>query len=272
MRMHRIIITLLTIVCCTSLHGQQPSPSVSPAPVIITPPAKETFHIYLLMGQSNMVGRDTRDLASQVDNPHVLALNSDNQWVVARDPIHYSEGRIPPGMGPGIPFALERLKADPKITIGLVPCAVGGSPLKRWVKKGDLYEAAVSRAKVAATAGIIKGVLWHQGETDTANQKYAETYESRLTKMFADLRQDLGRPNLPIVVGQLGEFLAQSPDKYPYGESVRAAIKHIPDVVPNVGYADSTRLGDKGDKLHFSAEAQKEMGVRYAKAMQKLQN
>ncbi len=245
------------------------SPSTRPAPLVVTPPAKENFHIYLLMGQSNMVGRDTRGLGSQAEDPRVLALDGDGQWVVARDPLHSRDGRIDPGVGPGISFALEMLKADPNATIGLVPCAVGGTSLKRWVKGADLYEKAVTRAKVAAQAGLIKGVLWHQGESDTGNQKNAETYEARLTQMFKDLRQDLALPDLPIVVGQLGDFL--SPDKYPHVDAVRGAIKHMPAVMPNVGYADSAGLGDKGDKLHFDADAEKTLGAHYAKAMQELQ-
>ncbi len=52
---------------------------------------------------------------------------------------------------------------------------------------------------------------------------------------------------------------------------MRAAIKHIPAVVPRVGYADSTGLTDLGDKLHFSADASRELGARYARAMQELQ-
>ena len=91
----------------------------------VKPPAKDKFHIYLLMGQSNMAGRDTRTLASQVDSPRVLALNAEGQWVVARDPLHPKQGRTEPGMGPGIPFATEMIKTQPDITVGLVPCAVG---------------------------------------------------------------------------------------------------------------------------------------------------
>jgi hypothetical protein len=168
-------------------------------------------------------------------------------------------------------FALEMLKADPKITVGLVPCAVGGTPLRRWVKGADLYEQAVARAKAAARDGIIKGVLWHQGESDTTNKENAETYEARLTQMFRDLRQDLSLPELPIVVGQLGDFLTLTPEKNPYAETVRAAIRHVPALMPRVGYADSAGLVDKGDKLHFSADAQKELGVRFARAMRGLQ-
>jgi lysophospholipase L1-like esterase len=240
-------------------------------PTVVTPPAKENFHIYLLMGQSNMAGRDTQTLALQVENRRVLALNTDDQWTVARDPLHPRQGRTEPGAGPGIPFALEMLKADPTITIGLVPCAVGGSSLRSWVKGAEHYEKALSRAKNASQRGIIKGVLWHQGESDTDKKSNAESYETRLTKMLGDLRQDLGLPNLPVVVGQLGDFLTLTPAKYPYAETVRTAIKHIPTVVPGVGYVDSAGLANKGDKLHFSAEAAKELGARYAKVMQKLQ-
>src|SRR4051794_3048104 len=222
------------------------APSTNPAPVAVTPPAGENFHIYLLMGQSNMAGRgDLRGSASKGDNPRVLALNADSQWVVARDPLHAKEGRIEPGVGPGMSFALEMLKADPKVTIGLVPCAVGGTPLRRWVKGADLYEKAVSRAKAAAQSGVIKGGLWHQGESDTGNKENADSYETRLTQMLKDLRTDLGLPDLPIVIGQVGDFL--TPEKYPYVETVRGALEHIPVVATNVAYADATGLSDKGD-------------------------
>lgn len=237
----------------------------APAPMVVTPPAREKFHIYLLMGQSNMVGRDVSTLASQTENPRVLALNADGHWVVARDPLHPQVGNIAPGAGLGIPFAVEMLKGDANITIGLVPCAVGGTALSRWVKGADLYENAVKLARQAAQSGTLSGVLWHQGESDTSTENNAKTYAARLTKMFADLRQDLGTPDLPVVVGQLGAFLTV--DKYPYVDTVRSTLKNIPTVVPHAGYADSAGLSDKGDQLHFNAAAQKEFGVRYAKAM-----
>lgn len=108
-------------------------------------------------------------------------------------------------------------------------------------------------------------MLWHQGEADTEKRQNAETYGTRLARMFGDLRQDLGLPGLPVVVGQLGEFL--TPEKYPYVETVRRAIEHVAAVVPGVGYADSKGLGHKGDGLHFSADAESELGARFAKAM-----
>ncbi|MFT4177084.1 MAG: sialate O-acetylesterase [Luteolibacter sp.] len=259
-----------SLVCSGELEtADNDAPKPTPSADVVTPPAKENFHIYLLMGQSNMAGRGSLE-KRQTKNLRVLALAADGQWVVAKDPMHSKQGRTEPGVGPGIPFAIEMLKTDPKITIGLVPCAVGGSPLKRWVKNGDLYKIAIERAKAVEPYGIIKGVLWHQGETDASKQAFAESYEARLTRMFSDLRQDLGQPDLPIVVGQLGEFVSQHP-KSPFTEPVRAALANIPKTVPHVGFADSAGLKDKGDKLHFNTDAQKEFGKRYAHAMYEIQ-
>ena len=52
---------------------------------------------------------------------------------------------------------------------------------------------------------------------------------------------------------------------------MKAAIKKIPDTVPNTGYADSAGLGHKGDKLHFNTAAEREFGIRFAHAMKDLQ-
>ncbi|BCU78113.1 sialate O-acetylesterase [Luteolibacter sp. LG18] len=254
------------------LHAKEPvapeKEAAAPERTIVQPPAKEKLRVYLLMGQSNMAGRDTRELDKQKTSPRVIAITPEGQWYVAKDPIHEKHGRTESGVGPGIPFAMEMIKADPAVTIGLVPCAVGGTPLKRWVKGGDLYQQALERAKPALQAGTLAGVLWLQGESDTDKQPWADRYEAELTKMLKDLRADLGAPELPIVVGQIGDFLQK--EKYPYADTVRAAIKKIGTGTPNTGYADSAGLGDKGDHLHYSAEAQQQMGARFAKAMQSL--
>jgi len=236
----------------------------APARSAFAVPQKENFHIYLLIGQSNMVGRDTAGLESQTLDERVGFLDAAKHWYVAREPMH--EGGS--GIGPGIPFALETLKrtAGGDCKIGLVPCAVGGTPLKRWEKGGDLYERAVARAKVALASGILKGVLWHQGESDSTKPEDAESYGQRLTQMFQDLRADLEAPEIPIVVGQLGEFV-----RFPYAKTVQDAIKSMPKHLPHVGYADSQGLTHKGDSLHFSADAEREFARRYALAMEQLQ-
>jgi hypothetical protein len=253
----RLLIALLVLAGC-AVAGAQPDDLR-----IVTPPAREHFKIYLLMGQSNMAGRDRRQLDRQTTSPRVLAMTPEGQWYEAKDPLHQKDGRTEPGAGPGIPFALGLLKAEsPDVTVGLVPCAVGGTPLKRWVKGGDLYARALERARLA---GTIAGMIWLQGETDSDQQPWAERYEKSLAGMIASLRADLDQPSLPIVVGQIGEFL--SLEKHPYVDTVRAAIRQVAATVPHTGYADSAGLGDLGDRLHYSADAQREMGARFAAAM-----
>ena len=225
------------------------------------------LHIFLLMGQSNMVGRDVRGLATQVGDPRVFALNTQGQWTVAHDPL-FEDTEIPVGRGPGIPFALAILKAHPTWKIGLVPCAVGGTPLRRWEKAADLYQRCLAMAKTAAAAGAIDGVLWHQGEADCSNGTDAVTYERRLTEMFRDFRSEIDLPQLPIVVGQIGLFL--QPAKFPYAETVRTALSRLPADLSFVGYASSNDLKDKGDSLHFDAASQDILGQRYAKALEGL--
>jgi hypothetical protein len=235
----------------------------APTPLAV-PADKSKFEVYLLIGQSNMLGRDTSKLDSQVDNPRIGSMDGHGKWFVAHEPLWGGSGT-----GPGISFAADILAARPDdVKVGLISCAVGGTPLSRWEKGGDLYERALSRAKLAMKEGTLKGAIWHQGEGDS-HPGLAETYRARLTKMLVDLRADLGNPDFPVVVGQLGMFFDPKPTSD--ASVVRAAIKEVGTTVPHTGFADSVGLEHKGDHLHFTADAQGEFGHRYAKAMLKLQ-
>jgi hypothetical protein len=243
-------------------------PAAPPKPAVFNPPQvpfdigsdKTKLHIYVLMGQSNMVGRDTTGLESQTTDPRVGYFDGRN-WIIAIEPMKGGSG-----FGPGTFFAKAMLPMYPDGKIGLVPCAVGGTPLSRWVKGADLYENAVKKAKLAAQSGTIEGMLWHQGESDANKPEDATTYEARLKQMFLDFRADIGIPDLPIVVGELGDFV-----KEPQVEVVKAAQKDMPNALPHVGFANSDGLTHRGDHLHFNAASQAEFGQRYAAEMQKLQ-
>lgn len=231
-------------------------------------PAKQDFHIYLLMGQSNMAGRDTSGLNSQINDPRILALDADGEWRVARDPIHAKTGRIEPGVGPGISFAIAIQRQTPEVTIGLVPCGIGGTSIECWQKGKRCYDEAIARTRLVTGHGILRGVLWHQGESDSTSLSRAVAYEERLCRMIADLRRDLGVNHLPFVLGQVGEFL--EPERFPHAATVRKAIRQVANSRQRVGYAGSEALCDLGDNLHFSAEASQELGRRYARAMGQL--
>ena len=47
------------------------------------------------------------------------------------------------GVGPGLVFAARLLRDGAAARIGLVPCAVGGTEMDRWMPDADLYEHMV---------------------------------------------------------------------------------------------------------------------------------
>ena len=228
--------------------------------------ADANFHLYLLIGQSNMAGRGKVALEDKVAVPRVLMLNKANEWVSAVDPISFDKKIA--GVSLGRTFGIEMAKANPKVKIGLIPCAVGGTPIRRWQQNGDLYQAALKRAKTAMKAGVIKGILWHQGESDSGNEDTAKIYEQQLHAMIAAWRKDLGNEKIPVVVGELGQFFKKAKHK----DTVDAALKALPKKVKRTAWVTSTGLGHNGDVVHFSAAACREFGKRYANKIKTLQN
>jgi hypothetical protein len=233
-------------------------------------PSKAPFHVYLLMGQSNMAGRGRMTDADRRPVPRVWMLDKENRWVPAAHPLHFDKPKIA-GVGLGIDFAKRMCQQDPEIHVGLVPCAFGGTPLSRWSKGGDLYQNAVARAKAARDRGTLKGVLWHQGESDSGSAETARTYGDRLAKMIRDLRADLESPALPFVAGRLGEFYVRS-GRSAHADQVDAAIADVPNRVENAACASAEGLDHKGDQVHFSAAALRELGPRYAAEMIRIQS
>ena len=235
-------------------------------------PVKSKLQLYLLMGQSNMAGRGNIGAEDKTPDPRVVMFTLANKWEPAIEPVtHDRPGML--GVGPGLTFGKAMAEQAPGVTIGLVPCALGGTPLKRWERGGDLYSNAVHRAKLAMSDGTLKGILWHQGESDSGAATNANTYGYRLGTMIQDNRADLGVPDLPFVVGQIGEFLYdRGPGHAAYPRVVNAALAALPEKVPATACVPSRGLKDKGDVLHFDAASQREFGRRYAAEMLRLQS
>ncbi|SVD48981.1 uncharacterized protein METZ01_LOCUS401835, partial [marine metagenome] len=133
---------------------------------------KENFHLFLLVGQSNMAGRGKVSDADRKEHPRVLMFNKDHSWVPAVDPIHFDKSVA--GVGLGRTFGIQMAEDNPDAIIGLIPCAAGGSPIRTWEPggyhaqtKSHPWDAAISRAKAALEDGTLKGILWHQGESDS---------------------------------------------------------------------------------------------------------
>lgn len=231
----------------------------------------DSLDLYLLVGQSNMAGRGKLTEADGKADPRVFVLNKDNAWVSQGEPIHFDKpGMV--GVGPGFTFAKLVADKTPGVTVGLIPCAVGGTPIARWKPGADLYRQALARAKIALQNGRLKGILWHQGESESGSETKARAYAKDLAEVAAGFRRDLNAPDVPFIAGELGEFLyTRTGNQSPYARVINEQINSLPRLLPRTAVVSSAGLGHKGDQLHFSAEAQKEFGRRYFNALQSLQ-
>jgi hypothetical protein len=236
-------------------------------------PPKEQFHLFLLVGQSNMAGRGTVTPADKTPSPRVLMLNQAGEWVPAVDPMHFDKPAAV-GVGLGRTFGIKIAEAKPGVTIGLIPCAVGGSPIDAW-KPGVFYEPtkshpwddALRRAKIALRSGTLRGILWHQGESDST-AALAPAYEAKLHDLITRLRTELSAADVPFVAGQLGKF-ADSPWNE-FKKQVDQAHHDLSAKVARTAFVSSEGLKHKGDKVHFDADSYRELGRRYAEAYLKL--
>ncbi|HLT86088.1 MAG TPA: sialate O-acetylesterase [Sphingobacterium sp.] len=229
------------------------------------------MHIYILMGQSNMAGRGqvTEQYAIQ-QHPRVRMLNQAGEWVTAVHPLHFDKPSIA-GVGPGLTFGITMAEANPDITIGLVPCAVGGTSIATWVP--GIYDKAThthpfddaeQRIRKAMETGNVKGIIWHQGEGDS-NEKSAEVYLDNLQKLIQSVRVLVGDPELPFVAGQLARYR----DNY---QLINKELDKLEAVVPHAAVVSSEGLWHKGDGTHFDSPSASELGRRFAEGMLSLQH
>ena len=215
--------------------------------------------VFLLIGQSNMAGRGVMEDPDRKPIPGVYAFNKERKWVPAVDPIHFDKpDRI--GVGLARSFAANLIEFKVSKSIGLVPAAFGGSSLEEWAPGSQHYKYAVQRLKAAiGSGGRLRGILWHQGEDDSTEAR-AGNYGLRFEAFVTSLRTDLGAPDCPVLVGQLGEFLKTME----FSRKVNEQLAMIPLHVPHTGFVSSQGLSHKGDDIHFDSASLREFGRRYA--------
>jgi len=234
----------------------------------------EVWHMFLLAGQSNMAGRgsisDRSPSTVAPPDKRIGVLGEDGAWKVpAQHPLHYDKPDVA-GVGPGLEFARAIVDFLPvgEQRLGLIPAAFGGSEIARWMEDGDLFQAAVKQVRRGrAAGGVLSGILWHQGESDCANETDALAYEHRLRGVISSFRHELVDPNVPMILGELGiQFLDLADPLLTYAKLVNQAIVKTGSdaTVVNVAVASSAGLEHNSDHLHFSAAAADVLGRRYA--------
>lgn len=271
------------VSCCLRAHPAGAGEPESTAWAI--PSEKSSFHVFLLMGQSNMAGyggvpaNDPYLPGDQDPVPGVLMLTGQGtvddaklaspvEWQPAAHPLH--RGQPTNQFGLGMDFAKAYRAMHPGITVGLIPCAWGGAGIDRLGKGTPIFANAVARLKVAQEKGVIKGVLWHQGESDSVNPELAAAYDGKLRNLIADTRSAVGDPNLPFIIGNLAEFYGTHPDhakRLDLIDQIRATLKSVATRVPGCAFVPSTGLADsQGKGVHFNRASLITLGRRYALA------
>ncbi|KAI3522199.1 hypothetical protein L1887_11682 [Cichorium endivia] len=245
--------------------------SISSAITLVNADAGKT--IFLLAGQSNMAGRggvvndkwDGYVPPQSSPNPAILRLSADLNWQPATEPLHRDIDYFRAcGVGPGMAFANSLLRQDSSIgVVGLVPCAVGGTNITEWARGGELYNQLIRRAEAALQGGgVIRGLLWYQGESDTVNRDDAVLYQRRLERFFDHVRADLLSPTLPIIQVALASGAG------PYIERVREA--QLGMWLVNLRTVDAKGLGLEPDRLHLTTTSQVTLGEMLAQAFPRI--
>jgi predicted TIM-barrel fold metal-dependent hydrolase len=224
------------------------------------PQPPKDLHLYLLIGQSNMAGRAEipEDATGVLDR--CFLLNEKNEWEPASNPLnrHSSvrKGLAMQKLGPGYSFARAMLEKDKNISIGLIVNARGGTKIDEWLGKSELYWGARKRTKAALASGTLKGVLWHQGESD---QDHADVYLAKLQTLIGNLRADFNAPDLPFLAGQIHK-----------NGALNAEIAKLPQATHSAACVSSEGLTTT-DGTHFDTASQLLLGERYADAMIRVQ-
>lgn len=238
------------------------------------------YDVYLMIGQSNMAGRGEMTEADKDIISGVYILDDRDSIVPASAPLNiYSSVRKKKeiqGVNPAMSFCKEVAEKTSR-KILLVVNARGGTSIERWMKdyKGtvrysakvdgpekdgmlipSLYEEAVRRTKIAMQYGRLKGILWHQGESNSEKDA-SKQYLSQLSAFVSDLRNDLDAPDVPFVAGEIYEG-------YKNAVYFNKQIRKISRKIDNAYCVSSKGCTSKSDQLHFSRDGQILLGERYA--------
>jgi len=263
---------VMLLICLSSLvHAQEERRQYFPKKMDFPenlPPKKDVW-IFIMAGQSNMAGRGVVEPPDTLSNSRILTINRDNEIIIAKEPLHFYEPNLT-GLDCGVSFARELIRHRNSITILLVPAAVGGSSSTQWL--GDSLHRNVrllsnfkTRVEAVKKYGTMKGILWHQGETDASKLELIRSYQARWLAVMKSLRDELG--DVPIVVGELGQFLyGREKNDYAMARMVNEQLAQLAVNGTRVAFVSSGGLNHKGDVLHLDSPSLREFGRRYAHA------
>lgn len=243
------------------------------------------FYIFLCFGQSNMEGQGTiesQDL--NVDSRFVMMSSltcgsrTQGEWYTATPPL----ARCNTKLGPVDYFGRTLVEELPEnIKIGVITVAVAGcdiqlfekdnymsyvSSAQSWMQSsinqygGNPYGRLIEVAKKAQEDGVIKGILLHQGETNTGQQNWP----TRVKGVYDNIIKDLGlnANDVPLLAGEV----VRTEQGGSCG-SMNSIIANLPNTISNAHVVSAEGLGHQGDNLHFTSASYRTLGKRYAEKM-----
>ncbi len=232
-------------------------------------PSGEKVWLFVLAGQSNMAGRGLVEPCDTMPHPRIFSVTPDKSWVEAKEPLQLYQPALT-GLGPGMAFARALIQElDEEIYIGLIPCAVGGSSVSNWLSD-SLYNGVRLKSNFtdkllwAKEYGTVKGIIWHQGESDATAEKLPH-YKADLTLLFNYFREVAGDDNLPVIAGELGIFPGVEKNRQEY-LFLNDILQEISRDDPEIALVRSFGMKAKADNVHFDGPSQRIMGRRYAAA------
>lgn len=251
----------------------------------------KNFHIYLCFGQSNMEGNARIEDCDRVgvDGRFLMMAAVDNaemnremgKWYTATPPLCRSNT----GLTPVDYFGRTMVENLPSnVRVGVINVAIGGCKIQAFMKDsienyvktapgwmiGMLkayddrpYDRLVAMAKLAQKDGVIKGILLHQGESNTGDPQWTSMVKTVYESLLKDL--NLKAEDVPLLAGEV-----VNADRGGVCASMNSIINTLPQVIKTSHVISSSACQNTFDQLHFSAAGYREFGKRYAAEMLEL--
>jgi len=284
---------LLALPCSMSAQKKAAKKTTAKTTANQTAQPDPNFYIFLCFGQSNMEGAarpEAVDLKSPgprfllmpaVDFPEVgeRPARKMGEWCEASAPLC----RANTGLTPADWFGRTMVASTPDhIRIGVIHVAIGGIDIKgflpdsienyaknkapQWMKGmleaygNNPYERLVTLAKKAQKDGVIKGILMHQGETNTGDPKWAGMVKQVYENLCGDLQLKPEEVNLYV-----GNIVQAGGKGVCIG--CKKQIDELPQTIHTSQVISSDDCTNGPDRLHFDAAGYRELGCRYGEAV-----
>lgn len=244
------------------------------------------FYIYLCFGQSNMQGMGPiQNQDKTVDSRFKIFQALDCSNLNRKKATWYTA--VPPtcncysGLSPADYFGRAMVANLPdSITVGIINVSIAGCDIRLFDKDiymdydstyvdswytslvaaydWNPYQYLIDLAKLAQKDGVIKGILLHQGETNTGQTQWLSYVKKIYNDMMADLALDAD--SVPLLAG---EVLSVSGNCCSIMNSI---INKLPDTIPTAHIISSDACTGQ-DAAHFDSPGYRKFGMRYAVEM-----